>query len=105
MTATSQEPQQLLLRHHLKTLRLPTMLAEYAKLGREASQQNQNYESYLLRLCELEVNQRGANAVASRIKSAGFPVLKDLETFDFTLAPQVNKQAALELAGCQWIAE
>jgi DNA replication protein DnaC len=104
-TATLQEPQQLLLRHHLKTLRLPTILAEYAKLGREAAQQNESYEAYLLRLSELEVNQRGSNAIAARINSAGFPVAKDLDTFDFTLAPQVNKQAALELARCQWIEE
>ena len=51
----------------------------------------------------MEVNQRGANAVAARIKSAGFPVLKDLETFHFTLAPQINKQKLLELARCEWI--
>lgn len=104
-TTTTPEPQQMLLRHHLKTLRLPTMLAEYAKLGREAAQKRETYESYLLQLTELEVNQRGANAITARIKAAGFPVFKDLDSFDFTLAPQVNKQLALELTRCQWIDE
>ena len=56
MSATTQEPQTMLLRHHLKTLRLPTMLSEYAKLGREAAEKDQGYESYLLKLSELEVN-------------------------------------------------
>jgi DNA replication protein DnaC len=97
------EPQTTLLRHNLKALRLPTMLAEYAKLGREAADKNEGYESYLLKLSELEVSQRGANAVAARIKAASFPVLKDLETFDFTLAPTINKQKVLELSRCQWI--
>ena len=103
MSATAHEPQMMLLRHHLKTLRLPVMLSEYAKLSREAAEKDEGYESYLLKLSELEVNQRGANAIAARIKNAGFPVLKDLETFDFTLTPQINKQKLLELARCEWI--
>jgi len=103
MSATPQEPQTLLLRHHLKTLRLPTMLSEYANLSREAAAKDESYEAYLLKLSELEVNQRGANAIAARIKNASFPVLKDLETFDFTLTPAISKQKVLELARCQWI--
>lgn len=103
MSATIQEPQAMLLRHHLKTLRLPAMLGEYAKLSREAAEKDQDYESYLLKLAELEVNQRGANAITARIKNASFPVLKDLETFDFTLAPQISKQKVLELSRGEWI--
>lgn len=38
------DPNNLLLRHNLKTLRLPTMLAEYAKLSREAADGNEDYE-------------------------------------------------------------
>jgi DNA replication protein DnaC len=93
----------MLLKHNLKTLRLPTMLAEHARLSREAADSNQSYDDYLLKLTELEVVQRGANAIASRIKLAGFPVLKDLETFDFTLVPGLNKQKVLELSRGQWI--
>ncbi len=81
------------------------MLSEYAKLSREAAEKDENYESYLLKLSELEVNQRGANAIMSRIKNAAFPVLKDLETFDFTLTPAISKQKVLELSRCQWIDE
>lgn len=99
------EPKAMLLRHNLKTLRLPTMLSEYAKLSREAAEKDEDYESYLLKLSELEVNQRGANAIMSRIKNAAFPVLKDLETFDFTLTPAISKQKVLELSRCQWIDE
>lgn len=99
------EPRTMLLRHNLKTLRLPTMLAEYAKLSREAADKDEGYESYLLKLSELEVSQRGANAITARIKNAAFPVLKDLDTFDFALTPAINKQKVLELARCQWIEE
>jgi DNA replication protein DnaC len=81
------------------------MLAEHAKLAREAAEKDEGYESYLLKLTELEVNQRGANAIIARIKNASFPVLKDLDTFDFALTPAISKQKVLELARCQWIDE
>jgi DNA replication protein DnaC len=97
------DPQTLLLRHHLKTLRLPTMLSEFAKLSREAADADESYEQYLLRLCELEVAQRSANAIQARIKAAGFPVLKDLDTYDFTAMPSLGKQKVLELSRCEWI--
>ena len=96
---------EMLLKHNLKTLRLPTMLAEYAKLSREAADADEDYQQYLLRLTELEVATPSANALASRIKSAGFPTLKDLETYDFALMPSLSKQKILELARGQWIAE
>jgi DNA replication protein DnaC len=95
----------MLLKHNLKTLRLPTMLAEYAQLSREAADADENYEQYLLRLTELEVTARSANALAARIKNAGFPVLKDLETYDFSVMPSLSKQKILELARSQWIEE
>jgi DNA replication protein DnaC len=95
----------MLLKHNLKTLRLPTMLAEYSKLSREAADADENYDQYLLRLTELEVATRSANALASRIKSAGFPTLKDLETYDFSVMPSLSKQKILELARGQWIDE
>jgi DNA replication protein DnaC len=96
---------EMLLKHNLKTLRLPTMLAEYAQLSREAADADENYEQYLLRLTELEVATRSANAMAARIKNAGFPVVKDLETYDFSAMPSLSKQKMLELARGQWIEE
>jgi DNA replication protein DnaC len=95
----------MLLKHNLKTLRLPTMLSEYAQLSREAADADENYEQYLLRLTELEVATRSANALAARIKNAEFPVLKDLETYDFSAMPSLSKQKILELARGQWIQE
>jgi DNA replication protein DnaC len=94
---------EMLLKHNLKTLRLPTILGEYAQLSREAADADENYEQYQLRLTELEVATRSANALAARIKNAGFPVLKDLETYDFSAMPSVSKQKILELARGQWI--
>src|ERR1700682_2509502 len=93
----------LLLRTTLKQLRLPTMGAEFEKLAREAAAANETYEQYLLRLTELEVAARSANAVQARIRAAGFPVSKDFDTVDFTAVPAVSKPKVLELARGEWI--
>jgi DNA replication protein DnaC len=93
----------LLLRANLKQLRLPTMVAEFEKLAREASAANEGYEQYLLRLTELEVAARSANAVQARIRAASFPVVKDFDTFDFTAVPSLSKPKVLELARGEWI--
>lgn len=79
------------------------MHAEFEKLAREAAQANQTYEDYLLRLTELEVTARSANALKARIKHASFPVEKDFETFDFSVAGVPPKQKLLELARGEWV--
>ena len=93
----------LLLKTNLKQLKLPTVLAEYEKLAREAATANEPYEAYLLRLTELEVASRSANALAARIRAAAFPVAKDFDTYDFSALPGLPKQKLLELARGEWI--
>jgi len=99
----SAETTPLLLRANLKQLKLPTMLAEWEKLAREAAAKNEAYESYLLRLTETEVTTRAANALAGRIRAAGFPVVKDFDTFDFAAVPSLPKQKVLELSRGEWV--
>jgi DNA replication protein DnaC len=100
---TMSQTNALLLKANLKQLKLPTVLAEWEKLAREAADRDEPYDAYLLRLTELEVAARSANAVAARIRAAGFPVAKDFDTFDFTAAPALPKQKVLELARGEWV--
>jgi len=101
----SAETTALLLKANLKQLKLPTMLSEWEKLAREATDANEPYEGYLLRLTEAEVTTRSANALAARIRAAGVPVVKDLDTFDFSALPAVPKQKVLELSRGAWVEE
>ena len=94
-----------LLKTQLRQLRLPTMGREFERLARDAAATNQNYVQFLLRLTELELATRATNAVATRIKDAGFPVEKDFDTYDFTTMPTLSKPKILELARCEWIAQ
>jgi DNA replication protein DnaC len=92
-----------LLKAHFRQLRLPTMGREFEKLARDAAAANQNFFQFLLGLTETELATRAANAIATRIRNAEFPVLKDFDTYDFTVLPQLSKPKILELARCEWI--
>ena len=92
-----------LLKAQLRQLRLPTMGQEFEKLARDAAASNQTFVGFLLRLTEAELATRAANAVATRIKNAEFPVLKDFDTYDFSVMPQLSKPKILELARCEWV--
>jgi DNA replication protein DnaC len=94
---------QVLLDHHLKTLRLPTMLREYDKVAQQCATEAVDYPRFLLRLVELELLDRDRRAVERRIKAARFDVVKTLDTFDFLAIPSLNKQLVLELARCDYI--
>jgi len=93
----------LLLETYLKRLRLPTIARSYAKVAQEAASNNLPYERYLLALAEQEVLQREQNVSAMRMKQAGFPVMKSLESFDFAASPGIDKQRLLQLGECHWI--
>jgi len=96
------DPDAMLLQANLRQLKLPTMLAEHDKLAREAAERNESYHAYLLKLTELEVATRTANATAARIRGAGFPVQEELDAFDFSATPSVPKQTVPELARGEW---
>jgi DNA replication protein DnaC len=92
-----------LLKDHFRQLRLPTMGSEFERLARDAAATNQNFFQFLLGLIQAELATRAATTIATRIKNAGFPVLRDLDTYDFTVLPQLSKPKILELARCEWI--
>jgi DNA replication protein DnaC len=94
---------ELLLAHHLKTLKLPTFLREYEKLARQCAAEGQDHVRFLARLVELELIDREGRMVERRIKAAKFPAVKSLDSFDFKAIPALNKMQVLELARCEWI--
>jgi DNA replication protein DnaC len=94
---------ELLLQHHLKKLRLPTVLREYEKQARQCAVENVDHIRYLARLIELELIDREARMVERRIKAARFPAIKSLETFDFDVIPTLNKKLVLDLACAEFV--
>jgi DNA replication protein DnaC len=96
-------PPQVLLAHHLKSLKLPTFAREYEKVATECTRDQADYPRYLLRLCELERIERDRRNMERRIRAAKFPQTKSLDTFDFKAIACLNKSLVLELARCEWI--
>jgi len=94
---------QILLAHHLKQLKLPTVLREYEKVARECAESGVDHPRYLLRLIELELIDRERRTVERRIRAARFPAVKSFDTFDFKAIPGLNKMLVLELARCEYI--
>ena len=106
MSVTTEEatvPPQVLLAHHLKSLKLPTFAREYEKVAFECVRAQVDHPRYLLRLCELERIDRDRRNMERRIRQAKFPQTKSLDTFDFKAIPSLNKSLVLELARCEWI--
>ena len=102
MSAANDAPE-ILLQHHLKTLKLPTMLREYEKLARQCAAENADHVRYLARLIELELLDREARMIDRRIKAARFPAIKSLESFDFDAIPGLNKKLVLDLARGEFV--
>ena len=93
----------VLLKHHLKALRMPTMHAECEKVAARCAQDNVDHLGFLLQLIELELIDRERRAAQRRLKAAKFPNTKTLEDFDFEAQPSLNRVLIAELTRCEYI--
>jgi DNA replication protein DnaC len=93
----------VLLEHHLKQLKLPTMLREYAAVAAGCSKDRCDYPTYLLHLAERELIDRERRAAERRIKAARFPVIKTIDTFDFAVQPSINQAMVRQLMAGDYI--
>ncbi len=77
---------------HLRSLRLSAILANYQARLREHAEPL----PYLETLVALEISKRQENGNRARIAAAKFPTLKTLESFDFSLQPELPKAKLIE---------
>ncbi len=87
----------VLLKHHLKALKLPTILSESERIASRCAQENVDHLGFLLQLCELELLERERRSAERRLKAARFAAIKTLDGFDFTQRPSINKALIAEL--------
>ena len=71
----SKETSNVLLAHHLKALKLPTILREYESTAALCAKERIGYAQFLLRLTERELIEREQRASERRIRQAMFPIL------------------------------
>ncbi|HLE01320.1 MAG TPA: IS21-like element helper ATPase IstB [Bdellovibrionota bacterium] len=89
------------IRNQLKSLRLPTAARELeAVLTKQKKAVNVSWLSDLL---ERELDSRRESALKMRIKTARFPEVTSLETFDFAFNPEIDEEAIRRLATLSFI--
>lgn len=97
------QPDILLLESLLKQLQLGTFIENHAAFATDAAQNQQSYARFLLALAEQEVDARQTRRRQRRLKEAKLPVVKQLNSFDFSAIPQLNQQQILQLAQGDYI--
>lgn len=73
-----------------RTLRLPTIHAEFPELAENAAREQMSYRGFLAELLMAECDDDERYCSERRIKPAPFPREKSLRTFDFDANPQVE---------------
>jgi DNA replication protein DnaC len=105
MDQKDQKAQKALLESYLHQLRLPTFVKNYQTFAQDAARSNQSYECFLFGLAEAEVFQQEANRIERRIANAKFPVLKELDSFDFSAVGGISQARVRELAQGDYLAK
>ena len=88
---------------NLVYLKLPWTRENYEALAAEAAQKNWTPAEFLCRLVEGETNLRMNRAMERRIQNARFPVIKNLEQFDWTWPKKINRAQIQNLFRLQFI--
>jgi DNA replication protein DnaC len=94
---------QMALEAALKDLKLPTIKRLYGEAARHAQSSGASYEAYLLELVSREQEQRLANQLQRRLREAGFPQMKTLETTDLAKWPGFDARKVKQLAGGEYL--
>ena len=91
------------IRHNCRTLKTPTIAAQYQRLADAAAREGHSHVRYLDALLGAEIDERGRKAVLRRVKEARLPRLKTLQEFDFAQSP-VSAARIADLAAGGYIA-
>jgi DNA replication protein DnaC len=90
---------------HLRALKMPGAVRHYRDLARQARADDEDVLSYLDAVLGVELESRRQNQIAQRLRDARFPYPRDLDGFDFTVAPQVSRKLVIELATGRFVRE
>ncbi len=93
------------LKENLQTLKLTHMVKELESALRQARESGLDYGEFLHQLTEHEIQIRSDNRLKRRLKEAKFPLLKTMEGFDFTSAPELNYRLIRELCTGDYVKE
>jgi DNA replication protein DnaC len=90
------------IQNNCEALKLTGVLQSYQSIATECGKLNASYTEYLEQILNYELMYREQRSCAMVLKTAGFPVIKTLEMFDFS-SSNINKMQVQELANLQFI--
>ena len=94
----TQALEQASVRQYCKSVRMPTVGANFATLAEQAVKENHSHIRYLEALLAMECEERDRHAIGNRIRDAQLPRVKTLEEFDFAQAPKIPAARIRQLA-------
>jgi DNA replication protein DnaC len=77
------ELQEQSIRQHCKTLRMPTIGGQFARLADAATREGQSHVGYLDALLTAEMEERESRAITRLLHEAKLPRMKTLDAFEF----------------------
>jgi DNA replication protein DnaC len=87
---------------YCKEFKLPAIFENYQAVANLAVKESLSFSEYLLKLLEAEAKQRALRGKAMTLRTAGFPVVKRVEEFDYK-ATSLNRSQINELATLSFI--
>lgn len=94
-----------LLNSQLATLQLAYLRENYDKLAAQAAAKQMSHVDYLAELVEGELHRREQRSVQRRVRAARLPVLKSLDSFDWSWPKKINRQQVQNLFRLAFVAE
>jgi DNA replication protein DnaC len=87
---------------YCKEFKIPAIFENYQAVANLAAKESLSFSEYLLKLLEAESKQRALRGKAMTLRTAGFPVVKRVEEFDYK-ATSLNRSQINELATLSFI--
>ena len=103
MTATSSQDLERRLIELCRELKLPAVARDAARQATEATRRATEPLAYLVELLETELSERLSRRALRRTREASFPVVKTLESFDFSRSPHLPEVLLRRLCGGEYI--
>lgn len=89
--------------NYLKQLRLGGLVQGYREVLRDAEEHNLSYPEFLKACLEHEIAHKQDARLRRLVAKAKFPVLKTIDTFDFSVQPDLSKHKIIGLMDGEFI--
>lgn len=94
-----------MIKTRLRDFKLSGIYNSYEERIKYAQDKSLSYEEFLEMLLEDEENNRRDNSFKKRYSKAKFPYSKNIEDFDFSFQPSIDKRTINDICTCQFVKE